>query len=376
MSKPIRLLYITNSIHGPGGLERVLSVKARYLQERLGYDVHMASLFGEHEEPFYDFGTQISMHYADIPRTLPAYPFQYWRRVNRLLKQVQPDVISVCDDGLKGMLFPVLFNTPCPVIYERHVSKNAEIGTETPGLFRRLTTTVKFGLMDYGGRRFDRFVVLTEGNKKEWNLPNLEVIPNPLSFYPAETELSSLEAPRVIAVGKQSFQKGYDRLLEAWGKVHARLPEWHLHIYGSYATAMKLESLRATLGLNACVHFHKPVKDIGSKYQESSLYVMSSRYEGFGMVLTEAMSYGVPCVSFDCPYGPSDIITDGANGLLVPNGDIEGLANALESLMANPEKRKAFGAQARKDVEAYTVGRIGTKWDALFRELLNETQEA
>ena len=177
--------------------------------------------------------------------------------------------------------------------------------------------------------------MLTNGNKKEWKLNNLLVIPNPLSFYPENNQLSTLENKKVLAVGKHSYQKGFDRLIKSWKHVSERYPNWELDIYGTINESMGLEKLAKSLNLDHSINLYPPEKNIGEKYKEASIYVMSSRYEGFGMVLTEAMAYGVPCVSFDCPFGPSDIISHNKNGMLVENGHIETLSESIIKLIEN-----------------------------------------
>jgi glycosyltransferase involved in cell wall biosynthesis len=125
------------------------------------------------------------------------------------------------------------------------------------------------------------------------------------------------------------------------------------------------------LGICEKISFYPPTQEIESKYLEASIYVMSSRFEGFGMVLIEAMACGVPCISFDCPHGPADIITDGVDGILVENGDVAGLANALIRLIENEELRKKMGTAAKGNVMRFLPETILPQWDTLFKELIH-----
>lgn len=365
-----KLLYITNQICGPGGLERVLSIKASYFAEKLDYEVHILTLNQGNQELFYSFSSKLVYHDIKVNGNPFTYLKKYRNGIKTVINQINPNVILVCDDGLKGLFLPLIIQKPCPMIYERHVSKNIEVKGDQQSAIQKWKTGLKFKFMDFGGKLYDQFVVLTHGNTMEWNLKNVLVIPNPLSFYPEENQISSLNTKKVLAVGKQSYQKGYDRLLQSWQLVQPKFPDWTLTIYGTIQTKEGLAQLSEELGITNSVAFHPPVKNIAEKYQEASLYVMSSRYEGFGMVLTEAMAYGVPCVSFDCPYGPSDIITDKKNGLLVPNGDTVQLAEALVTLMTNDKQRIEMGMKARQDVQRYLPASIAQEWDLLFKKLI------
>lgn len=363
----MRLLYITNGLNGSGGLERVLSVKASYFAEKMGYEVHIVCLNDSHQNLFYDFSSKIQLHSISVYGNPLAYVKSYVSGLQRVVSQVQPDVILVCDDGLKAFFLPSVLKTTAKMVYERHVSKLISVGRGASFL-KKTVAQLQFSFMNVLAKRYDKFVVLTNENKKEWPLQNIEVISNPLSFYPNTS--SSLLEKKVIAVGKQSHQKGYDLLLQAWQKVVAQQPEWHLEIYGKKDISEGLEVQASSLGIASQVRFFEPEKDIVAKYLSASVYVMSSRYEGFGMVLIEAMACGVPCVSFDCPHGPSDIIADGEDGYLVSNGDVDLLAEKLLLLIENDALRIKMGQKAKIAVKRFLPETICQQWDTLFKTLV------
>ena len=368
MPNKIKLLYITNQICGSGGLERVLSIKASYLAEKLNYEVHIVTLNQGALPLFYKKKKKLIYHDITTTGSNVAYFLSYKKGLKKVVSLVKPNIISVCDDGLKGLFVPWFINKPCPMVYERHVSKNIEIKADTISLLQKVKLKIVFALMNRGAKTYNKCIVLTNGNLKEWPIDNVQVIPNPLSFYPAE--FSSLENKKVIAVGKHCHQKGFDRLLQSWKLVTNKFPDWKLEIYGTIEASEGLLDLANTLEINEHVTFFPPEKNIGDKYKSASIYAMASRYEGFGMVLTEAMAYGVPCVSFDCPYGPSDIITDGEDGFLVTNGDIKTFSNKLEKLIENSELRQTMGKKARVNVLYYQPEQIVPQWDRLFKQLI------
>jgi len=363
----MKLLYITNGINGAGGLERVLSIKASYLADHYGYEVTILSLNDQHIDPFYIFSPLIKMVSIPVSGNKLRYFASYKKGIQATVDKVQPDIISVCDDGLKGFFIPKILKTTMPIVYERHVSKEIEMNKHFP-LWKKIMINTKWQLMKFLAGTFDKFVVLTAGNTKEWKtLKNLAVIPNPLSFYP--TESSTLQNKKVIAVGKQNYQKGYDLLLQSWQIVQEKHPDWQLEIYGKMAPDNHLVELAQDLKIQSSVAFYPPEKHIERKYLDSSVYVMSSRFEGFGMVLIEAMACGLPCVSFDCNFGPSDIICHNEDGLLVENGNIADLSLALTRIMGQQELRKEMGRNAKENVKRFQPGKIVQTWDNLFREL-------
>ena len=364
----MKLLYITNGIHGSGGLERVLSIKASYLAEHYNYEVTILTLNSDGKDLFYDFSPKIKFYDVKASGNPISYFLSYRKGINKALKNVIPDVISVCDDGLKGMLFPLIFGKKIPVIYERHVSKQIENKTDNLSFKEILMFKIVFCFMIYGGKKFNKFVVLTKGNLDEWNLDNLIVIANPLPFNPAVQ--SSLMNKKILAVGKQSFQKGYDRLLKIWKIVQRKHPDWELDIYGNLNQSLGLEKKAEDLGVSKTVSFYPPVRNIQEKYKNSSIYVMSSRFEGFGMVLIEAMSFGVPCISFNCPHGPADIIKNGQDGFLIENDDIEDFANKIIQLIENENQRKEMGLNAKEKIKQFYPETIAKQWDTLFKSLL------
>jgi glycosyltransferase involved in cell wall biosynthesis len=363
----MKLLYITNGINGSGGLERVLSIKASYLADHYGYKITLLSLNDNHINPFYAFSSKIKMCSIAVKGNPIQYVNSYINGIETIVAAERPDVIIVCDDGLKAFFIPKILRNSIPIIYERHVSKQIEMRHDL-SLLKRVIIKAKWKIMESLASDFKKFVVLTEGNTNEWtSLRNMEVISNPLSFYPENS--SALDHKKVIVVGRQAYQKGYDLLLSAWKKVVEQQPAWQLEIYGKKDVNQNLESLADALGITKNVSFLNPEKNIEQKYLESSIYVMSSRFEGFGMVLIEAMACGVPCVSFDCPSGPRDIIQNGVDGYLVENGNIVALASTILKLIEDENLRKEMGTKAKENVKRYLPETVVNQWDELFKAL-------
>ena len=183
--------------------------------------------------------------------------------------------------------------------------------------------------------------------------------------------MAELKANKVIAVGRHVYEKGFDRLLKIWQKVVINHPDWHLDIYGKSNDNMDLQKLATTLIINN-VTFFDPVKDINLKYQEASIYLLTSRFEGFGMVLIEAMESGLPCIAYDCPCGPRAIITNNEDGFLIENGNECDYINAVESLICDKEKRFEMGKKAKISSLKYNIDTIMPLWNTLFKDIITK----
>ena len=217
-------------------------------------------------------------------------------------------------------------------------------------------------------KQLDRFVVLTEYDRQAWQeIPRVDVIPNPLPFYPAQ--LPSVRRQRIIAVGRYFDEKGYDMLLKAWEIVEKVSDDWELDVYGD-GNKPYYEKIAASLNLDKkrC-RLNDSISDVQKEYLDSSLFVCTSRFEGFGMGIVEAMACGLPVVAFDCLWGPRSIITDGEDGLLVENGHIEKMAETILSLISHPERISEMGMNARRNVQRFNIDAVAKKWKRLFDSL-------
>jgi len=194
-------------------------------------------------------------------------------------------------------------------------------------------------------------------------------IPNAASWPPVDSP-PPLEQKVVISGGRLERRKGFHRLVEAYAPVARKHPDWQLHIYGKGPEEPKLAALIDRLGVADQVRLKGYAPDFQTALSSASVYAMASVYEGFPMVLLEAMSRGLPLVSYDCPRGPAEIIDDGRNGRLVPDGDRDALSAAMLQLVEDDELRRSMGREALADVEAYGVGAIAKRWEELFAQLL------
>lgn len=376
----MKLIYCHCSLYNPGGMERVLLNKVMWLKAHTDWDILVVTTDQKGLPTFYPFPDGVRMidlgiNYSDDNgkgafKKISGYLRKrrlHRHRLTELLMQEKADIvvslfpsessfIPDIKDGSKKVL-ELHFNKFFRLQYNR---------TGLLGLIDRWRTKQDERLV----RKFDKFVVLTDEDRGYWGeLPNIEVIPN-AAMSLADT-YSDVTAKRVIAVGRLDYQKSFDRLIKAWALVQQtdRYRDWHLDIFGQGEWKEMLQHMIEERNLGNTAHVNKPTSRIGDEYAHSSMLVMSSHYEGFPMVMIEAMACGLPVVSFDFKCGPRDIIQDGINGLLVKNGDIEGLANGMMRLMSDESYRRELSKNARMVTETYSEASVMRKWINLFNSL-------
>ncbi|MGH3731392.1 MAG: glycosyltransferase family 4 protein [Micromonosporaceae bacterium] len=227
-----------------------------------------------------------------------------------------------------------------------------------------------------GYRKLDAVTMLTETDRTSYRNAlgdtgvRLECVPNgiPQPSLPA----ARLDSKIIIAAGRLGPQKGFDMLLDAFATVHERHPDWQLHIFGGGHLRHALAGRIERLGLTGAAHLKGVTRRLDEQLAAASIFVLSSRFEGLPMVLLEAMAAGLPVVSFNCPTGPAEVITDNASGLLVPPEDVPALAAAICELIEDPVRRQALATAARKEVERYSIESVRQRWESLFTELAAE----
>jgi glycosyltransferase involved in cell wall biosynthesis len=363
----MKILYVVPNINNEGGVARVLAIKTNYLIEKWDYQIDILTQNKGNFPLFYEYNKKISLY--DIP--LNGNPFQflkaYRKSISEHLNSTKPDVIVVCDNGFKAFLIPFIIKTKIPIVLEIHSSLTIEEQENNSSSFSRIAANLITYFKKFSAKKFDKFIVETNESIREWDIQTGIVIPNPLWF--SSDKVSDLKSKKVIAVGRHVYEKGFDRLLKIWQKVVLNHPDWHLDIYGKSDEKLELQKLATSLNINNNVTFFDPVKAINLKYQEASIYLLTSRFEGFGMVLIEAMESGLPCIAYDCPCGPRAIITNNDDGFLIENGNEIDFVSAVETLINNDKKRIEMGKKAIFSSSKYNIDEIMPLWDTLFKNI-------
>lgn len=376
-----KILYIYGGLYSPNGMSTMISQKINFLAEYTDYEVHI--LLTEHPEKPWCYHLSDKVHVKcvelnfDDLDTIPFYKkvVHYWikqRRSKRLitkhLLELRPEItVSVTRREIN---FLNKIHDGSKKIAEIHFARNFYRQFNKSFLPTFVNTFISRMWMNSlikNLKLLDRFVVLTDEDRNNWpELNNVVVIPNFVSS--VSINKSDCMSKKVVAAGRYSYQKGFDLLIDAWELVYHKHPDWRLDIYGP-GNNHAFQDIADKKHLTSTLCCHSSVSDIIEKYVESSLFVLSSRYEGFGLVIVEAMGAGLPVVSFSCPCGPRDIIKEGVNGLLVESGDVQKLADKICYLIEHDEQRIAMGKNAAESVDRYDKNTIMQKWIDLFDSL-------
>ena len=387
-----KIVYVIKSFAIKAGTERVMSDKMNYLADH-GYNVTLITYEqGVHPQAFplnpsirhIDLGTRFFLveKYGYLKRFFLMLKMrrQFRSRLQNFLDEIQPDILITTTYSINLIDIILSAKTKACRLVESHVAcytVKKSFDYRYKPLFRLLAVWYDRIMLNKVAKA-DCLISLTQGDADDWSRysSNVIVIPNPVTYIP-ET-ISSHDANgehRIICVGRLHEQKGFDMLIEAFALIADQCPEWKIDIYGEGSCKDLLEKLIDHYNLGGRININNPTNYIYDEYQSSDFFVLSSRYEGFGLVLLEAMSCGIPTVAYKCKYGPEGIIEDGKNGLLVENGNVKDLAEKMLWMIKHRENRLLMGEQARKDVHKYELNTIMTKWHELFDSLMKQSKK-
>ena len=381
-----KIVYCTPALYSAGGVERIISVKASYFADVLDYDVTIIVTEGKGKPPFFPLSEKVKVINLDLNFeelwgvSFCKKTFLYLLKQQRFKKLLSEALMRIRPDFTISVLrreinFINSIKDDSYKIGELHVNRANYRNFQVKGnnLFLRLFSHFWMNRLLKHLKQLDKFVVLTEIAKRDWpELNDVEIIPDPLPYH--TDAQSSLSVKRTISIGRYVYEKGNDLLLEAWSKVEKLRPDWSLDIYGmgnrapyeTQRTQLRIEPQRCCL--------HGFLKDVNHEYLSSSIFVLPSRFEGFGMVLIEAMASGLPVIAFDCENGPRSIISDGVNGFLIPPFNVDMLSEKMMSLMDDVELRKRLGLNAYNESKKYDMEYIGIQWKQLFDSLINRNE--
>jgi len=406
----MKIIYFIDRISSStgGGMERILTAKVNMLSER-GHQVGIITIEDGKQAPYYPLNKNVKVFYLDIEKRLleimkrkkslsklqkikslfkKSYDPQYAQKVIEILNQEKPDICIGCLMKSEFDILPLhKLKDGSKKILEFHNSKQGILHLTRTAKFPKLTQWYfkNIKLKEYEKiikKYYNAFVVLTHKDRKDWkNLKNITIIPN-FTTMAQDNRFPDYNQKIILSVGRMDYQKGFDLLIKAWTILEHKYPDWQLRIIGkakdtsNHPSDLAYHQLASYL--DKVIHKNKlknikilpAVKNIEEEYYKSSIYTGASRFEGFGLVFLEAMSCGLPCVSFDTPCGPSEIITDKEDGYIAEYLNIEDLANKLSLLMDDQDKREKMGKKAKVNIKRFSPDKIITQWEKLFNQIV------
>ena len=381
----MKIIYnISSTATSGGGMERVIVNKANYLADILNYEVVLITTDQKGGKSFYPFSESIrhidlNINYVDIAKT-PGFFHMYFlyrialikhqKALTAILMQEKADIVVSLSRDEKEFLYKI--NDGSKKVLESHRCLKPRAPIEirrTKSILQKAKIVYRLFHETRLPKFYDKFVVLTEEDKTFWSEKNnVVVIPNPLPFETSESP--DLTAKTVLCVGRISTDKGIDRLLNIWAKVSSEFPDWKLRLIGDVIDKELLKQIN-DLRIDESVEIKKATRNILEEYLDSSVYVMTSRFEGLPMVLLEAISVGLPIVSYTFKCGPRDVINDGVDGFLVEEDDKKTFVEKLKLLMSDEKLRTEMSKQAKINSKRFSEEVVMNKWNNLFNELKN-----
>lgn len=376
-----KICYCAPALYSAGGVERVVSFKASYFAEVYNYDVTIIVSEGNGRDCFFPLSEKVKvvnlnlgfeeLWKASFVKKIFLYltkQFKYRRMLKSELMRIRPDItISVLRREIN---FINSIPDGSHKIGELHVNRSnyRNFTSRDNNLVKRFFARFWMNDLLTHLRKLERMVVLTEDAKQDWpELSNVHLIPDPIPF--KVDQVSSLSSKHIVSIGRYALEKGNDLLLKAWSMVEKQCQDWTLDIYGQ-GNQTPYRELIHELGIDETrCHLHGSLTDVKDAYLGSSIFTLPSRFEGFGLVIIEAMACGVPVVSFDCENGPRNIISNNQDGILVKPFDVDEYADSLLRLIRDDQLRSQMGNRAHESSKRYLIEDIALQWKNLFDDV-------
>lgn len=367
------------------GIERILTCKMNYLSEKTDYQVFLTTY--EQNDRALSFPLNPKIMYRPMNAPMPqrekqsfiSWLISYYharklfrQEIKVLLKELQPDILICTNYSFQvlDIILNISQKLKIKTVLESHTKSETVSMAYKFQYHQQLYKIIRIwdNKILKSLKHCQCVVTLTKRDIPFWqhNSKRIEVIPNMLTITPKY--VTDYNVKRVISAGRYMTEKGFDRLLSAWHLLPEQYNDWSLYIFGN-EDRTPYQHIVDSYHLNDNVHLMPATNNIADEFSKSSIYVMTSRYEGFGLVLAEAMSCGLPCIAFDCPYGPREILSNGEDGILLKDGDIDELATQMQLLMSNADLRKAMGENAIRNIARFHPKSIMKRWENLFENI-------
>lgn len=367
----MKILYLTDQIYLHGGIEKVLSQKANYLADIFGDEVIIVTYNQQGRIPVYAFSEKIKRIDLGInyeigtcyfhPKNLLKMPL-HKKRLKEAIKQLQPDVIISSSYGPDFFFLPDIAPS-IPKIKEFHGSRY--LSSLSKLTYRQQLQQRKLKRAE---AKYDALAVLNDDEKKFYHNRKIVVIPNPSESNAATANIAS---KKILAAGRISGVKNFGALIDAFAAVSHEFPDWELHFWGEdyTGTQQQLQDQINRYQLQEQIKFMGVTPNLKEEMLKYSLYGMTSETECFPMVLLEALSAGLPVISYDSPTGPKHILTHESDSFLVPYKNSAIFVERLKELMRDENLRKHMGANGKRNAQRFEIATVMQQWKNLFNEL-------
>jgi len=369
----MKIFFLICSLANAHGVERTITDKINYMADQ-GHDVTLVT-YEQGQHP-YAFELSNKVNYVDLNcRYFTLYKYSVLKRkikqyamkrrfkkaLNEQILERRPDALVTTTYEGAYMKEIMSFRSIVRIIIESHTAFTHDMQGNTP--LERIEKYLYLQVL----KQCHLLIALTKGDASCWQkyISHVVSIPNPLPFYFEKLDQQFRKKGRIIAVGRYHPQKRFDRLIDAFALIAEKYPQWYVDIYGEGPDKKTLQDQIDHLSMHERVHLQLPTKDIVSEYLKSELFVFSSDYEGFGLVLLEAMACGVPPVSTDCPFGPSEVIDDGVTGLICKM-EVHDLADKIEWMITHEQERKEMGVKAHRTIARYKKEVVMKEWERMY----------
>lgn len=378
----MKIAYILRNCFNWGGMERNVSLKANWMVNNTDFDITIIVADQQGKESFFKFDDRVN--YVDLHVKVSGNGWfkksfkEVWKSaLQRHLAVNHYDIlVSYC--GMEMDFLPKIcgdskivaefqFNYYMFDYWSRMVNNNKYIAEFKGWLAKKKAVRI--------ARKYDKFVALTATDVKNWKrecgTDNITYIHNSLTL--SDTKLADMSSKSVCALGRFDIQKGFDYLIDVWKFVNERHPDWKLVIHGEGVRRRPiLEKMILDAGMQDVISLPGATTEVAKRLSESSIFAFSSRAEGFGLVLVEAMSCGLPVVTFDCPIGPAEVVLDGKCGFVVPLADIQAMADKICVLIEDEKLRNDMSKAALERSKDFELNKIMHQWVYLYNSVINQ----
>lgn len=360
---------IVISTMNAGGAERIVSLLSNYWVEK-DMQVDIFTFDNENNKSFYELNPAVMHHHLGAIGKNDGKIGGFRGNIARIfairngIKSMKPDVIISFIDQTNVLTILASAFLGVPVIVTEHIDARYYSLGKIWSILRKILYPFASSMVAVSNGVLESF--------PKYMRRNAVVIPNPINSIKINRIQSKRERKTIIGIGRLTYQKGFDLLIRAFGRIKEKHSDWDLVIYGEGPLRNDMEKIVTDLNLQKRIKLLGLVTDPAEKLSAADIFVLSSRFEGFGIVIIEAMACGLPVISFDCPSGPSEIINNGVDGVLVPAGDMEALSKKMDELMTDENKRKKIASNAAESAKKYKVEEIAKQWNELFVRLIPE----